>query len=287
MTSWLVSHEAVLRGSAFAATFAVIAIAEILAEARPLRVARKRRWTRNLALTALNTVLLRLIFPAGATAAAIWAGIHETGLLRVATLPPLLEIPIAFALLDLAIYGQHRLFHAVPFLFRLHEVHHADVDFDVTLGSRFHPLEMLLSMAIKVAAIVAIGASAAAVVAFELILAVASLFNHGNVRLPGPLDRALRWLVVTPAMHRIHHSAERADRDSNFGFGIPWWDRLFRTYRERSVAEPPRIGMREHQTALDQTVGWMLALPFSTVRSDRSSRRRRASSAGAAAAPGA
>jgi sterol desaturase/sphingolipid hydroxylase (fatty acid hydroxylase superfamily) len=269
MTDWIVTHDGILRASAFLTVFAAMAIAETIAEARPLRVARRQRWMHNLTLTAMNTVVLRLLFPAGAAAAAVWSAAHGTGLLRLVHLPPLAEMLVSIALLDLTIYAQHRLFHSVPLLFRFHSVHHADVDFDVTLGSRFHPVEMLLSMAIKLAAVVVIGASAAAVVMFELLLAVTSLFNHGNVRIPRAIDRVLRWLVVTPAMHLVHHSAERADRDSNFGFSIPWWDRLFRTYRERSAARRPVIGMPEHQSLLDQNILWMLALPFRSRRAPR------------------
>ncbi len=269
MTEWIVAHEAVLRGSAFAGMFALMAIAETIIEARPLRVVRQRRWPHNLALTVLNTVVLRLLFPAGATTAALWSAAHGTGLLRQVNLRPFAEIIVAIALLDFTIYLQHRLFHSVPLLFRFHQVHHADIDFDVTLGSRFHPVEMILSMAIKLAAVVVIGASAAAVVLFELLLAVTSLFNHANVRIPHSVDRMLRWLVVTPAMHVVHHSTKRADRDSNFGFSIPWWDRLFRTYRERSVVKRPAVGMPEHQSRLDQTVRWMLTLPFCSARARR------------------
>lgn len=266
---WMVTHEAMVRGSAFVAVFVIVAVGETILEARPLRVARRKRWMHNLALTALNTAILRLLFPAGATAAALWSASHETGLLRHAGLPPVAQIILSIVLLDLTIYGQHRLFHAVPLLFRFHQVHHADIDFDVTLGSRFHPFEMLLSMAIKLAAVAVIGASPSAVVLFELLLAASSLFNHGNLRLPAAVDGVLRWLVVTPAMHAIHHSAERADRDTNFGFNIPWWDHMFRTYRERSTAASPRIGMPEHQSNLDQSVRWMLALPLPSLRTRR------------------
>jgi sterol desaturase/sphingolipid hydroxylase (fatty acid hydroxylase superfamily) len=262
VSAWIIAHEGILRASAFVATFAMMAVAETVLEARPLRATRARRWRRNLTLTGLNTVVLRLLFPAGATAAALWAGALGFGALRQISLPTLVEIVFSVVLLDVAVYAQHRLFHAVPMLFRFHQVHHADVDFDVTLGSRFHPVEMLLSMAIKLVAVVLLGASAAAVVVFELVLASSSLFNHANVKLPPSFDGLLRWLVVTPAMHVVHHSAAVIDRDSNFGFCIPWWDRLFRTYRERTAAGEASIGMQEHPSSLDQTVHWMLTLPF-------------------------
>ena len=278
MTEWIVAYEGALRATAFVSTFVLVAIAETLVEARPLRSARGRRWKRNLVLTAINTVIVRLLFPAGATAAAMWAAARDIGLFQQIRLPAGVAMVLAVASLDLAVYGQHRLFHSVPLFFRFHQVHHADVDFDVTLGSRFHPVEMVLSMGIKIAAVVILGASATAVVVFELLLAASSLFTHANVRFPRALDGALRWLVVTPAMHVIHHSADRADRDSNFGFCIPWWDRLFRTYRSSPAVEQPAIGMAEHQATLEQTVSWMLLLPFPWPHARR---RRRARAAAA------
>jgi sterol desaturase/sphingolipid hydroxylase (fatty acid hydroxylase superfamily) len=214
--------------------------------------------------------MLRIVFPAGAVSAALWADSRGFGLLHLVPWHPAVEAVLAIVALDLIIYGQHRLFHAVPLFFRFHQVHHADIDFDVTLGTRFHPVEMLLSMLIKLAAVALLGAGAVAVVLFEVLLAAASLFNHGNVRLPEKLDRVLRWVVVTPAMHTIHHSTERADRDTNFGFSTPWWDRLFRTYRARSVVSRPPIGMPDDQEGTLQTLRWMLVLPFrpSTIPAD-------------------
>ena len=266
MTGWIVAHEAVLRGSAFVAVFVLVAIAETIAEARPLRAPRPVRWTHNLTLTVLDTIVLRIVFPLGATAAAVWSAQRGIGLLRLVGWPPLLNALIAIALLDLTVYGQHALFHAVPQLFRFHQVHHADIDFDVTLGTRFHPIEMLLSMGIKIAAVVVIGASAATVVLFETLLAVTSLFNHGNLRLPGAVDRVLRRVVVTPAMHSVHHSVDESDQNKNFGFNVPWWDHLFGTYRERSSADPRLIGMAEHHDEIRQTVRWMLMLPLRPMR---------------------
>jgi sterol desaturase/sphingolipid hydroxylase (fatty acid hydroxylase superfamily) len=230
-------------------------------------VARRSRWLHNLGLMLLNTAVLRLLFPIGAVAAALWTTKHGFGLLHLTSWPAGVEFVLAIVVLDLVIYGQHVLFHSVPFLFRVHKVHHADIDFDVTLGSRFHPAEMLLSMGIKLGAVALIGASASAVVLFETLLAVTSLFNHANVRLPQKVDLALRWFVVTPAMHSVHHSADRADRDMNFGFSIPWWDRMFGTYRARPSSERPAVGMPELQFATRQPVMWMLALPFRSFRS--------------------
>lgn len=264
MSEWVVTHEAALRGVVFLSTFAVIALAEVFAQARPRRMARRGRWLHNVALTLVNTAMLRIAFPVGAVAAALWADGRGFGLLHLVAWHPAVELVLAIAVLDLVIYGQHRVFHAVPLFFRFHQVHHADIDFDVTLGTRFHPVEMLLSMLLKLAAVALLGAGAAAVVLFEIVLASASLFNHGNVRLPERLDRILRWVVVTPAMHSIHHSTEVADRDTNFGFSSPWWDRLFRTYRAQSVVPRPAIGMSEYQQGTLQTLRWMLILPFRT-----------------------
>lgn len=266
MTTWVVSHEGAFRATAFVAVFLAMALAELFFEARPLRVSRKSRWLHNLGLTLVNTVLLRLAFPVGAMSAALWAERHEVGLLQLVHWNAALEILVSLALLDLLIYGQHVLFHSVPLFFRFHQVHHADVDFDVTLGTRFHPMEMLVSMLVKLAAVVLLGPSAVAVVLFETLLAVTSLFNHGNIRIPPTIDRVLRWVVVTPAMHTIHHSVKRADRDTNFGFSIPWWDRLFGTYRQDFVGTRPAIGMPEHQESRPQTLRWMLTLPFSSQR---------------------
>lgn len=266
MTSWFIAHEAGVRSIAFASVFLAMAIAEVFFEARPRRVARRTRWLHNLGLTLVNTILLRVALPAGAVAAALWSAESGFGLLHRVSGNAAIEIAVAIVVMDLVIYGQHVLFHAVPVLFRLHQVHHADVDFDVTLGTRFHPMEMLLSMGIKLAAIALLGASVVAVVLFETILAVSSLFNHGNVRLPQVLDRVLRWIVVTPAMHTIHHSVEREDRDTNFGFSIALWDRLFGTYRSDSVMLQPTIGMSEHQEGPRQTFFWMMMLPFRSAR---------------------
>ncbi len=260
--TWIESNAILIRAGSFIAVFALMAVAEAVLDAHPRRAPRMSRWPHNLALTLLNTALLRLVFPAGAVAAALWSADRGFGLFHLAEWPPALEIILAVVLLDLAIYGQHVLFHSVPVLFGLHRVHHADIDFDVTLGSRFHPLEMLLSMIIKLAVVAALGAGATAVILFETLLAVTSLFNHANLRMPHAIERVLRWFVVTPAMHSIHHSAAVTDRDTNFGFSIPWWDRLFGTYRERSSVDRPVFGVPELQNQTRQPLLWMLLLPF-------------------------
>ncbi|HEX7063241.1 MAG TPA: sterol desaturase family protein, partial [Woeseiaceae bacterium] len=236
MTESAFAHEPVLRLGAFLGVLSVMALWEAVAPRRPQRYRRRQRWPHNLLLVALDTLAVRLIFPLAAVGAALIATEHGWGLLNALTLPPWLALPVAVLALDFVIYLQHRLFHAVPWLWRLHRVHHADLEFDVTTGVRFHPLEILLSMGIKLAAVVALGAPALAVLIFEVLLNATSLFNHGNVRLPERLDRVLRLFLVTPDMHRVHHSIVRRETDSNFGFNLPWWDRLLGTYRAQPAA---------------------------------------------------
>lgn len=261
MIKELIIDEPAARLVSFVVVFATMATLEFVVSARKLRVPKGRRWPRNLGLTMINTAILRVVFPAGATAAALWASAHHFGLFQHLALPPPLGIVLAVVLLDLAIYAQHVAFHAVPLLFRFHRVHHADVDFDVTLGTRFHPVEMVLSMLVKLAAVAVLGAPAAAVVLFEVILSVTSLFSHANVRVQGGIDRVLRWILVTPAMHVIHHSAAANETNSNFGFNLPWWDRLFGTYRAE-LEGSLRVGLPDYQEVEEQSLGWMLALPF-------------------------
>ena len=257
----LIEYEAAIRLGAFVAVFLVMALLEIVLEERPLTLRRRTRWTRHGALLVVNTLLVRLLFPAGAAGAAVFAERHELGILRALPLPPWAAAVAAFLLLDFLLWLQHVLFHAVPRLFALHQVHHADRDFDATLGVRFHPLEMLLSMALKAGMVLLIGAPVFVVVLFELVLNATSVFNHANVRFPRAVDRLLRLFVVTPAMHRIHHSEAGQEMNANFGFNLPWWDRLFGTYRAAAAA-PIVIGMHEHQDIGRQTLSWMLLLPF-------------------------
>lgn len=237
---------------------------EVLAPRRRQAIGRGVRWTNNIALVALDTLLVRLAFPMAAVGAALWAEGAGWGLFHWLGVPWWLAVPLAVLLLDLAIYTQHVVFHAVPALWRLHRVHHADLEFDVTTGLRFHPLEILLSMAIKIALVVALGAPAVAVLIFEVLLNATSQFNHGNVRLPAPVDRALRRIVVTPDMHRVHHSVVRAETDSNYGFCLSWWDRLFGTYRAEPAAghDGMTIGLEEFRTPRDLWLDRLLLQPF-------------------------
>jgi sterol desaturase/sphingolipid hydroxylase (fatty acid hydroxylase superfamily) len=257
-----------LRLGCFAAVLAVMALWEALAPRRRPVVAKSSRWISNLALVSLNTILItivvRLLLPLGAVGIALLAQERGWGIFQNISLPDWLAIAIAIIALDFAIYLQHVLFHSVPLLWRLHMVHHADLDVDVTTGVRFHTLEILLSLVIKLAAVVGLGAPALAVLLFEILLNATSMFSHGNVRLKGWLDRWLRLVVVTPDMHRVHHSAIVTETNSNFGFNLPWWDYLFGTYRRQPSAghEAMTIGLAQLQdTRMDQ-LPWMLALPF-------------------------
>ncbi|MDA8349841.1 MAG: sterol desaturase family protein [Pseudomonadota bacterium] len=261
----LLAHQQSLRLGFFLGIFAVLALWEILAPQRRLQVTKAARWLNNVGIVALNAMIERLVFPAAAVGVALFAQHRGWGLLNVAHLPDALTIAIAVIALDLVIYLQHVMVHAVPLLWRLHRVHHADLDFDVTTGARFHPLEILLSLLIKFAAIVLLGAPAASVVIFEVLLNGTSMFNHGNVRMPAALDRVLRLFVVTPDMHRVHHSVNEDETNSNFGFNLPWWDRLFGTYRPqpRSGHEGMAIGINTFRHGrLCTWLPGMLLMPF-------------------------
>ena len=213
-----------------------MALWELLAPRRSLSVRKPLHWASNLALVFLNTAVVRLVIPMTAVALAVLAETNDWGLLNQVNLPTWLENTAAVIALDLVIYLQHVMFHAVPALWRLHMVHHADLDFDVTTGLRFHTLEIILSMLIKLAAVFVLGPSALAVLVFEVLLNATSMFNHGNVRLAGRIDRLLRLFVVTPDMHRVHHSVVVRETNSNFGFNLPWWDYFLGTYRAQPAA---------------------------------------------------
>src|SRR5262245_61598708 len=227
----VLSHESTIRLTFFAGTLLLMSLWEALAPRRVWTTKRPARWFSNLALAVVNTLAVRFLVPVGAVGIALVAEERGWGLFHNVDVPSWLAVVLSVVALDLAIYIQHVMFHAVPLLWRLHMVHHADLDFDATTGVRFHTLEILLSLGIKAAAVVLLGAPAVAVVLFEVLLNLTSLFNHGNVRLPAWLDRVLRLVVVTPEMHRVHHSVLPRETNSNFGFNLPWWDRLFGTYK--------------------------------------------------------
>ncbi len=258
------SSEPVIRVAFFIGVFLVVAAWEALAPRRRRQLSRWKRWPANLGIVALNTALVRFLLPTTAVAFAILGEQRGWGLLNTIGLPHWLAIVLAVLALDFAIYLQHVLFHAVPVLWRLHRMHHADLDIDVTTGTRFHTVEIAASMFLKLAAIAALGAPAVSVLVFEILLNATSMFNHANIRLPVGIDRVLRWLVVTPDMHRVHHSIVPQETNSNFGFNAPWWDRLFGTYRAQPAAghEGMTIGIEQFRSPREQRLDRMLTQPF-------------------------
>ena len=263
MTETILAIEPNLRLAVFLGVLAAMALWEIAAPRRRREIPRVIRWTNNLALVVVDTAILRLTFPILAVGLAAMAEERGWGLFNNFDAPVWVSIVVSMLLLDLAIYLQHVMFHAVPGLWRLHRMHHADLDFDVTTGLRFHPLEILISMGIKLAAVAALGPPAVAVLLFEVLLNATALFNHANINLPRPIDSVLRLIVVTPDMHRVHHSVNPIETNSNFGFNLPWWDRLLGTYR----AQPAKghhgmdIGIEQFRTRRDLWLDRMLVQP--------------------------
>jgi sterol desaturase/sphingolipid hydroxylase (fatty acid hydroxylase superfamily) len=262
---FVLHREAMLRLLCFGGVFVVMMLWEILAPRRPLSVSKLQRWTHNIGLLLLNSLVLRLLFPAAAVGIAWSAASLNWGLFNWLSLPYWLELVVAVLLLDLAIYLQHWMMHRVPLLWKLHRVHHADLDIDMTTGSRFHTFEIVISMLIKWAIIFLLGPALLAVLIFETLLSGMAVFNHANVRLPVNLDRVIRELLVTPDMHRVHHSILRNETNSNYGFNLSIWDRIFKTY----IDQPEKghsmmtIGIPEFRDAqqVDRLPG-MLTLPF-------------------------
>jgi sterol desaturase/sphingolipid hydroxylase (fatty acid hydroxylase superfamily) len=265
MDNFLTEHEVTIRLTAFFGVFTLIALWEVLSPRRVLTVRRVIRWTNNLGLVFLNTIILRLLFPAAAVGVAVLAEQRSWGLFNQYELPMGVVVVLSVILLDMVIYFQHVMVHAIPLLWRLHRVHHADPDYDVTTGARFHPLEIILSMLIKFVTIIVLGPPVIAVIIFEVVLNATAMFNHGNIKLPKSVDSALRWLVVTPDMHRVHHSVEDDEANSNYGFSLPWWDRLFGTYRDqpRKGHEGMSIGIHHyHDVRQVVWISGLLTLPF-------------------------
>ena len=256
--------ELAIRLAAFAGVFSVMALWELLAPRRPWAVGRALRWPSNLGILVADVLAVRLLLPTAAAGVALVAAERGFGLFHVIGLPFWLAAPIGFLALDLVIYGQHVMFHHVPWLWRLHRMHHADLDIDVTTGVRFHPVEILLSLVIKIATVALLGIPAAAVVCFEVVLNATSMFNHANASLPRWLDRVARLMLVTPDMHRVHHSILRQETDSNFGFNLPWWDRLFGTYRAepRAGHDGMTIGLPVFRDPGELRLDRLLTQPF-------------------------
>jgi sterol desaturase/sphingolipid hydroxylase (fatty acid hydroxylase superfamily) len=270
--------EAIIRLAAFLAVLAAVALWELAAPRRKPAYARGARWPHNLGLLAVDALIVRLLAPGAVIGVALAAEQRGWGLLNALSLPWWMALPIGIVLLDLLIYFQHVMFHAVPTLWRLHRVHHADQDFDVTTGVRFHPVEILLSTIIKCAGVAAIGAPALAVLVFEVLLNATSMFNHANASLPGWAERWVRWIVVTPDMHRVHHSVLYDESSSNFGFNLPWWDRLFGTYRAQPKLghDAMTIGVDAFRSAQDLRLDHLLVQPFHNTPGQYPINRRQA-----------
>jgi len=265
LNDFILANEKPIRMGFFFGILAVMAIWELLAPRRALTVSKAVRWLNNLGLVFLNSFLLRLVFPAAAVGVALFAEQHGWGLLNYYQIPLWLAVMLSIIAMDFVIYLQHVMVHAVPLFWRLHRLHHADLDYDLTTGARFHPIEIFLSMGIKFATIVVLGPPVVAVIVFEVVLNFMAMFNHANVKLPPGLDRLLRLVVVTPDMHRVHHSVEDDEANSNFGFNLAIWDRLFGTYRAQPRAghEGMKIGIHKFHDMKD--VSWlpgMLMLPL-------------------------
>ena len=268
MAESLLDQEPGIRLGVFAGVFVLMAVLEALAPRRPLGAPRSRRWVSNLAIVVLDTLAIRLLFPLLAVGMALLAQQRGWGLFNSLAVPAPVAILACVLLLDLAIYAQHRMFHLVPVFWRLHRMHHADTDFDVTTALRFHPLEIILSMVLKLALVALLGAPALAVLIFEILLNATAMFNHANLRLPLPLDRILRIFIVTPDMHRVHHSTRREETDSNYGFNLSLWDRLFKSYRAQPALGHDKmvIGLTDFRTPKDQRLDQLLLQPFRQPR---------------------
>jgi sterol desaturase/sphingolipid hydroxylase (fatty acid hydroxylase superfamily) len=256
--------EIAVRVLSYAAVFAIMALWEWYAPRRPLKVGRWPRWKGNFGILVLDILAVRLLVPTAAVGVALVAASKGWGLFHLLALPEWATIPLGFVALDLVIYTQHVVFHYVPVLWRVHRMHHADLDIDVTTGVRFHPFEILLSLAIKMAVIAVIGIPAPAVLIFAVVLNASAMFNHSNVALPRWLEPFARWVIVTPQMHEMHHSALREETDSNFGFNLPWWDRMFGTYRAEPVAgeQGIQIGLPDFHDVAELRLDRLITQPF-------------------------
>ena len=261
----ILAYEQTIRLSAFIGMLVLMTGLELLLPKRKRVASIPRRWATNFALVVINSALLQILFPILAVGVAIWAAHEGYGLFNLLNLSGVVEIIAAIILLDLTIYGQHVAFHKIPLFWRMHRVHHADRDLDTSSGLRFHPLEIIVSMLIKFAIVIALGAPAVAVMIFEVLLNAGSLFNHANLRIPKALDKALRLIIVTPDMHRVHHSIIRSETNSNYGFSLSLWDRIFGTYTDQPAKghNGMTIGLEDHQSEGPSKVWWSIRFPIS------------------------
>jgi sterol desaturase/sphingolipid hydroxylase (fatty acid hydroxylase superfamily) len=259
-----IDNELAIRTGFFLGVFAIMAVWELLAPRRALTTPKSMRWFSNLSIVFLNSFLIRLMFPVLAIETALIASQRGWGVFNNVNLPVVAEVLLGIMALDFIIYIQHVLFHILPLLWSMHKMHHADMDIDVTTGSRFHPFEIFISMGIKVASIALLGASAWAVLIFEVLLNATAMFNHSNVYIPLGIDRYVRLLVVTPDMHRVHHSVIIKETNSNYGFNLPWWDRIFGTYRAQPVMGHTgmNIGLANFRDPKKLTLPYLMAIPF-------------------------
>lgn len=268
MSDLILNHESALRMGVFLSILCVMMAAETLFPRKERTLPRRHRWTSNLLLIAIDSIFLRLIFPIVAVGVAVIAETKGWGLFNMIDLPVWLEIILAIIILDVMIYWQHVASHHIPFLWALHKVHHADRDIDVTTGSRFHPLEIALSMGYKMILVVILGPAVLAVIIFEIILNGCAMFNHSNVKLPVGFDRVLRRFIVTPDMHRVHHSSITAETNSNYGFSLSIWDRIFGSYTAQPAKghEGMEIGLSDYQSSAPSSLTWSLILPFKAIK---------------------
>ena len=264
MTEYVATYEAAIRACVFCGLFGLFAFSEWVKPRRPLVASKSDRWITNIAIVIIDSIAVRLIFQAAAVGVALWAQSRGLGLFNIVDLPWWLVGIVCIVVLDFAVWFSHVLSHKVPIFWRFHRMHHSDRDIDVTTAIRFHPIEIIVSMAYKAAWVIALGAPAWSVIIFEIILNGVAMFNHSNLKLPKALDAIARQLIVTPDMHRVHHSVIREETDSNYGFNFPFWDKLFGTY----IAQPQdghdkmTIGLPNWQDERPTRLAWSLALPF-------------------------
>lgn len=264
METIIADHESAIRLTASIALFALFALSELIKPRRKLTASKVNRWFTNLSIVVLDSLLVRLLFPAAAVGVALWSASAGYGLFNLFAVPFWIALPVSIIVLDFAVWLSHLLSHKIPLFWRIHRMHHADPDIDVTTAIRFHPIEIILSMIYKAGWVVVLGAPASAVILFETLLNGTAIFNHSNTRLSPAFDRILRLFIVTPDMHRVHHSTRRDETESNYGFNLPWWDRMFGTYIDQPEGghQEMHIGLPQWQDDRPTRLGWSLSVPF-------------------------